>query len=122
MLAQLSQWILIAALGQAPAEAALLKAAPADVDVAVRIPGVEATRDDLLAMLRAMNRDWANMATVTNNPNLKPPADLPADPAFLGASLTPHAPEGYEFHLVIPTSVGTVIAKGLVPIFQGLAQ
>jgi hypothetical protein len=62
MLAQLSQWILIAALGQAPPEAALLKAAPADVDVAVRIRGVEATRDDLLAMLKAMNPDWASMA------------------------------------------------------------
>jgi hypothetical protein len=70
-------------------------------------------------LVRMMARQ---MATVANNPNLKPPADLPADPAFLGASLTPHAPEGYEFHLVIPTSVGTVIAKGLVPIFQGLAQ
>lgn len=62
MLAQLSQWLLIAALGQAPPEAALLKAAPADVDVAIRIRGVEATRDDLLAMLKAMNPDWANMA------------------------------------------------------------
>jgi hypothetical protein len=62
MLAQISQWILIAAFGQAPSEAALLKAAPADVDVAVRIRGVEATRDDLLAMLKAMNPEWANMA------------------------------------------------------------
>jgi hypothetical protein len=61
------------------------------------------------------------MATVTNNPNLKPPADLPADPAFLGDSVTPHPPEGYEAHLVIPSPVGAVIAKGLVPIFQVLA-
>ena len=35
MLAQLSHWILIAALGQAPPEAALLKATPADVDAAM---------------------------------------------------------------------------------------
>lgn len=62
MLAQLSQWLLIAAIGQAAPEAALLKAAPADVDVAVRVRGLEATRDDLLAMLKAMNPDWANMA------------------------------------------------------------
>jgi hypothetical protein len=62
MLAQLSQWLLIAAIGQAPPEAALAKAAPADVDVAVRVRGIEATRDDLLAMLKAMNPDWATAA------------------------------------------------------------
>jgi hypothetical protein len=62
MLALFSQWLLIAALGQAPPEATLLKAAPANVDVAVRVRGLEATRDDLLAMLKAMNPDWANMA------------------------------------------------------------
>ena len=62
MLAHLSHWILFAALGQAPPEAALLKAAPADVDVAIRTRGLEATRDDLLAMLKAMNPEWGNMA------------------------------------------------------------
>ena len=65
MLAQLSNWILIAALGQAPPEAALLKAAPAEVDLAVRTRGLEATRDDVLAMLKAINPDWANMAEGT---------------------------------------------------------
>jgi hypothetical protein len=60
-------------------------------------------------------------AAVTKNPDLKPPADMPAEPAYLGVSLTPHASEGYEIHLVIPSPVGTVIAKGLVPIIQGLA-
>ena len=46
---------------------------------------------------------------------------MPKEPAFLGVSLTPQPSEGYEFHLVIPSPVGTVIAKGVVPIFQGLA-
>src|SRR5262249_20497628 len=62
MLTLISQWILIATLGQAPSEAALLKAAPAEVDVAVRVRGLEAARDDLLAMLKEMNPDWGNMA------------------------------------------------------------
>jgi hypothetical protein len=62
MLAQLSRWLLIAAIGQAPPEAALAKAAPADVDVAVRVRGMETSRDDLLAMLKAMNPDWATAA------------------------------------------------------------
>ena len=29
---------------------------------------------------------------------------MPKDPAFLGASLTPLASEGYEFHLVVPSA------------------
>ncbi len=62
MLAHLSHWILFGILAQAPSEAALLKAVPADVDVAIRIKGVEATRDDLLAMIKAMNPEWGNMA------------------------------------------------------------
>ena len=62
MLAHLSHWIMFAALAQAPAEAALLKAVPADVDVAIRTRGVEATRDDLIAMVKAMDPEWGNMA------------------------------------------------------------
>jgi hypothetical protein len=44
---------------------------------------------------------------------------MPKDPAYLGASLTPHASQGYELHLTVPSAVGTVIAKGLVPMMQG---
>jgi hypothetical protein len=62
MLTSLCQWILIASLGQAPSEAALLKAAPADVDVAFRVRGLEATRDEVLAMIKEMNPEWGNMA------------------------------------------------------------
>ena len=62
MLAHLSHWIMFAALAQAPAESALLKAVPADVDVAIRTRGVEATRDDLIAMVKAMDAQWGNMA------------------------------------------------------------
>jgi len=62
MLAQVSQWILIATLSQSPQEAAWLKVIPADVDVAVRSRGIDATRNDLVAMLKAMSPDWADMA------------------------------------------------------------
>ena len=51
MFAHISLWILAATLAQAPPEADWLKAVPADVDVALRSRGLEATRDDLLAML-----------------------------------------------------------------------
>ncbi len=62
MLAHLSHWILFGVLAQAPSEAALLKAVPADVNVAIRTRGVESTKDDLVAMLKAMNPEWGNMA------------------------------------------------------------
>lgn len=47
------------------------------------------------------------------------PADLPREPAFLGGSLTMTA-GGYRFDLVIPSEVGPVLEKGLVPLFLGL--
>jgi hypothetical protein len=77
----------------------------------------------LLAMLSAQNfaRMFATqLATMTKNPNVKPPADLPKDPALVGFSLTPRPPAGIEFHLVVPASVGSVIDKGIVPMFRQL--
>ncbi len=60
------------------------------------------------------------LAAMLKNPDLKVGDDLPKEPAFVGASLTPRPPVGYEFHLMIPSSVGTVVDKGIVPIFRGL--
>lgn len=62
MLAQLSQWILIATLAQAPQEAAWMKVIPADVDIAIHSRGIDATRNDLVAMLKAMSPAWGEMA------------------------------------------------------------
>jgi hypothetical protein len=60
-------------------------------------------------------------SNLLKNPDLKVPDDMPKDPAFLGVSLSPQASEGYEIDLVIPSDVGAVIAKGVMPIIQGLA-
>jgi hypothetical protein len=57
------------------------------------------------------------MATATRNADLKLPADLPKEPTYVGMSSTYHPSGGYEFHLVVPSAVGTVIAKSI----QGLA-
>src|SRR5271170_6723316 len=62
MLAQLTQWILIATLSQSPQEAAWLKVIPADVDIAIRSRGIDATRAELVAMLKAMSPAWGKMA------------------------------------------------------------
>ncbi|MEJ7680224.1 MAG: hypothetical protein WKG06_20690 [Segetibacter sp.] len=62
----------------------------------------------------------SQFAATLNQPDLKPPGDLPKEPALLGFSLTPRRPTGYEFHLVLPSRVGSVLEKGLVPLFQGM--
>ena len=66
MLVPMSMWILAVSLGQSPApvaaDAGWLKAVPADVDVAVRIRGVDATHADLMAMLRIMSPALAKRA------------------------------------------------------------
>jgi hypothetical protein len=53
-------------------------------------------------------------------PDAKPPTDLPKEPALFGGSLTPVAPNGYEFHFIVPSAVGPVFEKGLVPVFSGI--
>ena len=60
------------------------------------------------------------LAATLNKPDLKAPGDLPKEPALFGVSLTPRPPAGYEFHLVVPSQVGPVIEKGLVPLFQSI--
>lgn len=95
-----------------------------------RTAGFKAVRSELpeqaafvmLFSTQGLVRMFAKIfAITTKNPNLKPPDDMPKEPAYIGASLTPHAAEGYEVHLVLPGAAGTVVAKGLVPLFQGLA-
>jgi hypothetical protein len=62
----------------------------------------------------------AQFAATLNKPDLKAPADLPKEPALFGFSLTPTTPAGYEFHLVVPGSVGPVVEKGMIPVFRSL--
>ncbi len=77
----------------------------------------------MLFETQALIQMYVNLfSTMLKNPNLKVPDDMPKDPAFLGASLTPHAlRRATSSTSSSPSSVGTVIAKGVVPIFQGLA-
>jgi hypothetical protein len=91
--------------------------------------GFKAVRSELpqkanvLAILdtQATVRMYVNMfSMILKKPELKVPDDMPKEPVYLGGSLTPYPSEGYEFHTVIPGAVGTVIAKGVIPIFQNL--
>jgi hypothetical protein len=50
---------------------------------------------------------------------LQVPADMPKEPAMLGGSLSA-TPAGYRFDFVLPSTVGPVVEKGMVPMIQGL--
>ncbi len=79
---------------------------------------------NLLALVSAQGlvRLFATQFAATlNKPDLKAPDDLPKEPALFGVSLTYRPPSGYEFHLVVPSQVGPVFEKGLVPLFQSIA-
>ena len=93
-------------------------------------PGYRAVRDRLpeeanllmLVSAQGLARMFAvQFAAALNKPDLQLPGDLPAEPALFGVSLTPRPPIGYEFHLVVPSGVGPVVEKGMVPLFRNLA-
>ena len=58
----LPMWFLIAALGQAPAADGWLDAVPAEADVVIHVRGVRAVRDDLLALIKAVNPAMTDQA------------------------------------------------------------
>ncbi|WP_165250564.1 hypothetical protein [Paludisphaera soli] len=60
------------------------------------------------------------LAATANKPELKDLADLPSEPAYFGLSLTPAAPNGYEFRLSVPSPVVPVFEKGMLPVLQNL--
>ncbi len=62
----------------------------------------------------------SQFAATLNKPDLKAPGDLPKEPVLFGVSLTPRSPFGYEFHLVVPSQIGPIFEKDLVPLFQSI--
>ena len=58
-------------------------------------------------------------AAMLQNPELKPPADMPKETALMGGALGISS-KGYQFQVVVPSDVGPVFEKGLVPIFRSL--
>lgn len=77
----------------------------------------------MLLSAQGLARMYASIfSAMTKNPDLKAPADMPKDSAYIGISLTPRPGEGYEVHLVLPADAGPAISKGLVPVFRGRAN
>ncbi len=56
-------------------------------------------------------------AASPKNADLTVPADMPKPPALLGGALTT-SKQGYRFQFALPSDVGPVIEKGLVPVIQ----
>jgi hypothetical protein len=74
----------------------------------------------LLGLLSAQGivRQVTNqLATMLQNPDLKPPADLPKEPVMLGGSLAA-GKAGYQFQLVVPSAAGPVVEKGMGPVIR----
>jgi hypothetical protein len=69
--------------------------------------------------MQALTKQIASMFSAMTNAELEVPADMPKEPALLGGSLSA-TPAGYRFDFVVPSSVGPVIEKGMVPMFQSL--
>jgi hypothetical protein len=61
----------------------------------------------------------ASMLSSMTGAELQVPADMPKEPAMLGGSLSA-TPAGYRFDFVLPSAVGPVVEKGMVPMIQGL--
>jgi hypothetical protein len=61
----------------------------------------------------------AQFAGMLNNPGLKPPGDLPAEPALMGGAVTPQK-DGFAFRAVVPSTVGPVLEKGMAPVLGAM--
>jgi hypothetical protein len=58
------------------------------------------------------------LSAVQPKADVKPAGDLPKEPALIGVAAVNTA-DGIQFQTVIPSAVGPVVEKGMVPILQG---
>jgi hypothetical protein len=72
----------------------------------------------LLSAQETVKMIFASIGAMSNNPGIKPPADLPKEIALMGFALIT-SPKGYDFRLIIPSDIGPVFEKGLAPLGQG---
>lgn len=73
----------------------------------------------MLVSAQGLVRQLAGQFSSMFGAQLAPPGDMPREPALLGlAAVTTKS--GYRFDLVVPSPVGPVIEKGLIPLFMGL--
>jgi hypothetical protein len=97
-----------AGIGASPGFQALRERLPKETNVLMAM-----SAQGLVRMVGQM------IGTMTGGEPIAPPADMPKELAFLGGSIGFY-PSGYRFDFVLPTSVGPVVEKGLMPIFEGL--
>ncbi len=86
--------------------------------VAARLPKT-ASFVGLLSAQGLVQQLSTQFSAMLQNPNLKPPGDLPAEPALMGGAIQP-VRDGFQFKAVVPSAVVPVLEKGLTPLLQGL--
>lgn len=86
--------------------------------VTARLPKT-ATFVGLLSAQGLVKQLATQFSAMLQNPNLKPPGDLPSEPVLMGGALLPSG-SGIQFKAVIPSAIGPVLEKGMAPIIQGL--
>jgi hypothetical protein len=72
----------------------------------------------LLSAQETVKMIFSSVSAMSNNADMKLPADLPKAPALIGFALIT-SPKGYDFRLIIPGDVGPVFEKGLAPLGRG---
>lgn len=73
----------------------------------------------VLVSAQGLVRMVAQVVTAMTPNQAAVPADMPKDTALFGGSLT-SSPKGYQFRFIVPSAVGPVMEKGLVPMLQSL--
>ena len=94
-------------IGSAPSFQAIRKALPKDVNAL------------FLLQAQGLVRQVAKQIGMVAGKAPDVPADMPKEPAFLGGALTV-TPKGYSLRFRVPSNVGPVLERGLVPVIQGM--
>lgn len=94
-------------VGESASFAALRKVLPREANVLFAVNA------------QGMVKQFATQISAMTGKPAEVPADLPRDPAFFGGSLTA-TPKGYGLQFSLPSNVGPVVEKGVVPIIRGM--
>ncbi len=94
-------------IGKTPAFTALRGNLPKQVSTLVLVNAQGLVRMAAQTAAAMMGRDFVV------------PSDMPKEPALFGGSIT-NSPKGFQFQFIVPSNVGPVIEKGVVPMLEGI--
>lgn len=74
----------------------------------------------LVSMQGAVRQLAAQASARTPDGTVRVPADMPKDPALLGGAIT-RTQTGSQFQFIVPSAVGSVVERGLMPVISSMA-